>query len=240
MEAGEIGFIKVYLESNKSIATLVTVNLFDADLTSIGIGSVKTTLSSGTSEIILSFMIPEDAAIGPADIYVNAFSDWPSTGGIPLTGEFSITEFIGNTNSPPVTIPEPEPTLLPTIIPTPTIQESALNSIVRTTDKGTVNVRLTYDEIEPDIQTKINIDFIDSQTDKTQAHVDYLLTVSKDSEPVFGSTHLIHTSEGFVKIPIEFNLGKGVYPMNIKVVGILFNLIPTETVSFNVLVWVVK
>ena len=94
LTAGDIGFIKVNLESNKSIATLVTVNIFDYDLTSIGIGSVKTTLSSGNSEIILSFMIPADAAIGPSDIYVNAFSDWPSNGGIPLTGEVSSVEEI--------------------------------------------------------------------------------------------------------------------------------------------------
>ena len=94
LEAGEMGFIKVNLKSTKSITTLVTVNLFDSELTSIGIGSVKTTLSSGESEIILSFMIPDDAAIGPADIYVNAFSDWPSSGGIPLTNEASSMEGI--------------------------------------------------------------------------------------------------------------------------------------------------
>ena len=94
LEAGEIGFIKVNLESNKSIATLMTVNIFDAELTSIGIGSINTTLSSGGSEIILSFNIPDDAAIGPADVYVNAFSDWPSSGGVPLTTEVSITENI--------------------------------------------------------------------------------------------------------------------------------------------------
>ncbi len=34
-------------------------------------------------------MIPDDAATGAADIFTNAFSDWPSNGGIPLTGEFS-------------------------------------------------------------------------------------------------------------------------------------------------------
>ena len=94
LQAGEIGFIKVNLEANKSITTLVTVNLFDSDLTSIGIGSIKTTLSSGNSEIILSFMIPSDVSVGPADIYVNAFSDWPSNGGIPLTGEISVMENI--------------------------------------------------------------------------------------------------------------------------------------------------
>jgi hypothetical protein len=94
LQAGEMGFIKVNLSSTKSIATLVTVNLFDAELTSIGIGSVQTTLASGESEIILSFMIPDDAAIGPADIYVNAFSDWPSNGGTALTGELASMEDI--------------------------------------------------------------------------------------------------------------------------------------------------
>jgi len=94
LQPGEIGFIKVTLESSKSIATLMTVNIFDSELTSIGIGSVNTTLSSGNSEIILSFMIPEDVALGQANIYVNAFSDWPSSGGVPLTGEVSIVEDI--------------------------------------------------------------------------------------------------------------------------------------------------
>ena len=94
LQAGEMGFIKVNLSSTKSIATLVTVNLFDSELTSIGIGSVQTTLASGESEIILSFMIPDDAVLGPAEIFVNAFSDWPSEGGVPLTSEVSAVEDI--------------------------------------------------------------------------------------------------------------------------------------------------
>jgi len=94
LDAGEMGFIKVNLKSNKLISTLVTVNLFDSEFTSIGIGSVKTSLASGDSEIILSFMIPDNAAIGPADIYVNAFSDWPSNGGTALTGELASMEDI--------------------------------------------------------------------------------------------------------------------------------------------------
>ena len=82
LEVDETGFIKVNISSSKSIAILLTVNIFDAELTSIGIGSVQTTLSSGDSEN------------GPAEIYVNAFSDWPSEGGVPLTGEVSIVEDI--------------------------------------------------------------------------------------------------------------------------------------------------
>jgi len=86
---GDLGFVKVVVSANKPIATLITVNLFDSQLTTIGIASFRTTLSTGESEMILSFLIPDDAAVGSADIYANAFSDWPSNGGIPQTVEFA-------------------------------------------------------------------------------------------------------------------------------------------------------
>ena len=104
------------------------------------------------------------------------------------------------------------------------------------TEKGTLDVKLTYDTIDPDILNKIGIEFINPQTQKIQIHIDYVVTVSKDNELVFGPTQLIHTSEGAVKIPIEFNLGKGKYSMDIKIEGILFNPIPSEIVSFEILV----
>ena len=120
LESGEMGFIKVNLKSSKLISTLVTVNLFDSELTSMGIGSVKTNLSSGNSEIILSFMIPDDAAIGPADIYVNSFSDWPSNGGIALTSEFAITQYVGNdSSSSNFNFSQPTPIAPTPIAPTP-------------------------------------------------------------------------------------------------------------------------
>ena len=104
------------------------------------------------------------------------------------------------------------------------------------TDKDTLDVKLTYDPIEPNIETKINIDFINPFTQKIQIHIDYMVTVSKDGETVFGPTQLIHTSEGSVKIPIDFSLGEGVYSMDVDVEGILFNPIPPETVSFDIVV----
>jgi len=86
---GKLGFAKIVLSSDSSASSLVTINLFDSDLTSLGIGSFKTTLSSGESEMTLSFFIPNDAEFGTGDIYANVFSDWPSQGGVPLTGESS-------------------------------------------------------------------------------------------------------------------------------------------------------
>ena len=88
---GTLGYIKVSLTSDIAITALVTVNLFDADLTTLGVGSVRSNIGEGESEIILSFLIPEDAASGEAEIFVNGFTDWISSGGIPLTGEFSTT-----------------------------------------------------------------------------------------------------------------------------------------------------
>lgn len=84
---GKMGFVKVVLSSDSGIPSLVTVNLFDSDQTSLGVGSFKTTLGSGQSEMIISFFIPNDANSGTSDIYANVFSDWPSRGGTPLTGE---------------------------------------------------------------------------------------------------------------------------------------------------------
>ncbi|QDI89047.1 copper-binding protein [Candidatus Nitrosopumilus sp. SW] len=104
------------------------------------------------------------------------------------------------------------------------------------TDKNTLDVKLTYDEIEPGVQTKINIDFINPQTQKVQEHIDYTVSVSKEGETVFGPIPLTHTSVGSVKIPIEFNLGEGLYSMDFEIEGILFQPIPKETVSFDILV----
>ena len=104
------------------------------------------------------------------------------------------------------------------------------------TEKGTLDVKLTHDEIQPNTQTKINIDFLNPQTQKVQEHIDYTISVSKDGEKVFGPIPLTHTSLGSVKIPIEFNLGEGVYTMDFEVEGILFQPIPTETVSFDIVV----
>ena len=105
-----------------------------------------------------------------------------------------------------------------------------------TTEKNTLDVKLTYDKIEPNIQTKIKIDFINPQTQKIQEHIDYTITISKDSENIFGPIPLTHTSLGSVKIPIEFNLGQGIYTMNFQIEGILFQPIPPETVSFDLIV----
>ena len=102
------------------------------------------------------------------------------------------------------------------------------------TEKGTLDIKLTYDEIKPGVQSKIKVDFINPQTQKIQEHIDYVVSVSKDGQNVFGPIPLTHTSIGSVKIPVEFNLGEGVYSMNFGVEGILFQPIPKESASFDI------
>ncbi len=88
---GTNGYVKVLIYSPANNPSLVTVNLFDSNYTAIGIGSLQSSLGTGQSEMILSFQIPDDAATGTANIYVDTFSNWPDKGGEPLTPESSTT-----------------------------------------------------------------------------------------------------------------------------------------------------
>ena len=109
------------------------------------------------------------------------------------------------------------------------------NSQILSTEKGTLDVKLSYDKIVPGEQTKLLIEFINPQTKKIQEHVDYKITVSKDGKAVFGPIPLTHTSVGSVKIPVEF-VDEGVYSVEFEIEGILFQPIPSEKVSFDVIV----
>ncbi len=103
------------------------------------------------------------------------------------------------------------------------------------TDKQTLDVRITHDPIQVDTQTRIQVDFINPNTQRLQEHIDYTVSVSKDGTNVFGPIPLTHTTPGTVKIPVEF-LSQGVYTMEIGVEGILFQPIPPEIVSFDIIV----
>ncbi len=109
------------------------------------------------------------------------------------------------------------------------------NSQILHTEKGTLDVKLSYDKIIPGQQTKLIIDFINPQTKLIQSHVDYKITVLKDGKNIFGPIPLTHTSVGSVKIPVEF-VDEGIYSVEFGIEGILFQPIPLEKVSFDVAV----
>jgi hypothetical protein len=122
--------------------------------------------------------------------------------------------------------------LIPLLI-TPAFAQT--NSQTLPTEKGTLDIKLSYDKIIPGQQTKLLIEFINPQTKKIQEHVDYIITVSKDGKAIFGPIPLTHTSVGSVKIPVEF-VDEGIYSVEFGIEGILFQPIPLEKVTFDVAV----
>jgi hypothetical protein len=100
------------------------------------------------------------------------------------------------------------------------------------TEKGTLDVKISYDEITPGELTTVRTDFINPQSQKIQEHIDWSLTVSKDGEVLWGPTPLSHTSEGSLKnLKYEFE-EEGTYNFEFGIEGILFQPIPLEKVNF--------
>ena len=121
------------------------------------------------------------------------------------------------------------------LIPLVTIPAFA-ESQTLTTDKGTLDVKLSYENIKTNELTKLQIEFINPTLQKTQVHVDYKIMIAESGETIFQTPSLIHTSEGIINgFKFEFPQD-GVYNMKIGVEGILFTPISEETVSFDIVV----
>ena len=93
LQRGQTGYVKVVLDSSVSTQSLVTINLFDSDVSSLGTASVQYTLSPGQSEVVLPYFVPGQSATGLASVYANVFTDWPNNGGISQSNELSY--FVG-------------------------------------------------------------------------------------------------------------------------------------------------
>lgn len=102
------------------------------------------------------------------------------------------------------------------------------------TDKETLLVSISTEPAKPVLGdlTKLKIDFLNPKTNHIQEHIDYKVTVTKDGAPVFGPIPLTHTSEGAVTIPVEFK-ENGEHKIIVNIEGILFQPIPSETVTFT-------
>jgi len=123
--------------------------------------------------------------------------------------------------------------LVPLLI-TPAFAQT--NSQTLPTEKGTLEVKLSYDDIVPGQLTTLNTEFINPQSKKIQEHIDWRFSVSRDGEIVWGPTQLSHTSEGSLKnLKYEFEK-EGTYNLEFGIEGILFQPIPLEKVSFEVVV----
>ena len=121
------------------------------------------------------------------------------------------------------------------LIPLFTIPAFA-ESQVLSTDKGTLDVKLSYENIKTGELTRLPIEFINPMTQKTQVHIDYKIMITESDKIVFQTPSLIHTSEGIINgFKFEFPQD-GTYNMKIDVEGILFTPITPETVSFDIIV----
>ena len=121
------------------------------------------------------------------------------------------------------------------LIPLFTIPAFA-ESQVLSTDKGTLDVKLSYENIKTGELTRLPIEFINPMTQKTQVHIDYKIMITESDKIVFQTPSLIHTSEGIINgFKFEFPQD-GTYNMKIDVEGILFTPITPETVAFDIIV----
>jgi len=104
------------------------------------------------------------------------------------------------------------------------------------TEKNTLNVKLDTDPTDPlpGETTKLKIEFINPQTDQTQQHIDYTISVENNGNAIFGPIPLTHTSQGSVTIPVTLENGKNTVQINIE--GILFQPISPEMVTFDILI----
>ena len=104
------------------------------------------------------------------------------------------------------------------------------------TDQGTLDVKLSYEDIKTGELTRLPIEFINPMTQKTQVHIDYRITITESGQTIFQTPSLIHTSEGIINgFKFEFPQN-GLYNIQIDVEGILFTPITPETVSFDIVV----
>ena len=86
-DAGDMAYFETSLLSESTSVILVTINVVDADDTTLGVAFFKSIVGKGDSELVLGFKIPEDAADGLAKIYVNTYTDWIDQGGIVIGSE---------------------------------------------------------------------------------------------------------------------------------------------------------
>ena len=99
-------------------------------------------------------------------------------------------------------------------------ESSEYSQIVSTSD-GTLDVGIYTTPKIPntDEPTKLMISFLKPDTERIQQHIDYRVSVTKDSDYVFGPmSRLLHTSPGSITIPVQFS-ENGSHIVHIEEIG---------------------
>jgi len=122
------------------------------------------------------------------------------------------------------------------ILPADKINSQTLGTVSVAGMGGTLAVKLYHDEIVPGQLTTLKTDFINPHTSQIQKHIDWTLTISKDGQALFGPTPVSHSTEGSLQnLKYTFE-EEGIYNLEFGIEGILFQPIPLERVSYNVVV----
>ena len=101
------------------------------------------------------------------------------------------------------------------------------------TDGGTLDVRVTYENIIPGEPSPILIEFVNPNTGRVQEHIDYSIMLTNGDQILFG-TALTHSSTGFIRgLSVTFP-GEGEYVLDVAVEGILFNPIERQSASLSI------
>nr|AIE92625.1 hypothetical protein [uncultured marine thaumarchaeote AD1000_25_B10] len=106
---------------------------------------------------------------------------------------------------------------------------------VLTTDGGTLDIGIyTMPEVpNTEETTKIEIHFLQLNSEAKQEHIDYWTSVSKDGNYISEPSSVKHTNPGTVTVSVVFP-EDGSYNIDVGVEGILFQVIPVEIASFTV------
>jgi len=105
-------------------------------------------------------------------------------------------------------------------------------TMTETTSDGSIDVQIDIADAQPGEETKMKVDFLNTQTGEVQVHIDYTVLVENNGEQIFGPIPLTHTSLGTVTIPVTFQ--DGTNRVTVGVEGILFVPMPAETATFDV------
>jgi len=121
-------------------------------------------------------------------------------------------------------------------VPKAIAEEAPTPPIMKATDKGTLNIELSWSPImmEPDKETRFVIRFLQPDTNEQQLHIDYRFYIIKDGEQVF-TTPKAHTTLGNSTIAYTF-LSAGNYVVGVELLGLLFEEIPKEAAEFPITV----
>lgn len=126
--------------------------------------------------------------------------------------------------------------LLGIVVVSMIIAPAYADQVVKPTSAGTLNVGFETNPSTPTPgdQTELKISFINKKDNTLQPHVDYKVSVSQGNNQVMG-TGVVHTAEGSVGVPFQFQTA-GTYQVTVEIEGILFQPIPPETATFDIVV----